>query len=160
MWRRGVPVVALTLAGLGLLACGGDDADTTAAPTTQQPAVTDAPAVDDTAQTDDDAAGTNADGPGEPTGPNEVAERRPGCETLPETADGVYTVSDAGEIQISSDGDTVSLVETRPAAGWTATGDTEDDSDEVEVYFRRDGREVEFEAELDDGRLEVEVCDR
>lgn len=36
--------------------------------------------------------------------------------------------------------------------------DRDDDGDEVEVSFVRDEREVELEAEIDDGRLEVEVC--
>lgn len=68
-------------------------------------------------------------------------------------------MADAGEVEIRHEGDTVELVDVRPGDGWSATGDTEDDHDEVEVTFSSEGREIDFEAEVDDGRLEIGDCD-
>jgi hypothetical protein len=138
-----------------LAACGGNDTateDTRATTSTMSELTTTTTVPPTTAGTDDDR--TDDDDATAGTG---AARGR--CRTLTEVPGGVYSVDDAGEIHITSDGSTVRLVETRPAEGWTATGDTEDDDDEVEVVFRSGNREVEFEAELDDGRLEVEVCD-
>lgn len=50
----------------------------------------------------------------------------------------------------------LSVSRVRPNEGWRASVDRDDD--EIEADFRRGGREVELEAEIDDGRLEVEVC--
>lgn len=133
------PAAALAVAALTLVACGADDGDT--------------PADDPTTTTTTTTAPTGDDG----TATTQAPLAR--CERVPESTDGVYDLGDAGEIEIAVDGDTVRLVEARPAAGWTATDDTEDDDDEVEVSFRGDGREIELEVELDDGRLEVEICD-
>jgi hypothetical protein len=147
-------VAAVALAA-GLVGCGNDD-DTAAVDEAAPPTT----AIDDTTTTpvDDTGGAPDAEGPAG-GGDAQQGQRVVGCERLDVSPDGVYVVSDAGEIEIAHDGATVRLVEARPAEGWTATGDTEDDDDEVEVYFRRDGREVEFEAEVDDGRLEVDVCE-
>ena len=80
-----------------------------------------------------------------------------GCEPL--TADGdVYTVADAGAVELRDDGGRLRLVDVRPAEGWTHRTDDES-SDEVEITFRHDdGRRYEFEADFDANRLEVDVC--
>lgn len=130
------PIAAAALL-FGAAACGDDDD----AATTDATAPTDAPAVNlgDDPETEDPVAG---------------------CERLEERPDGVYAVGDAGEAVLEFDGSTVRLVETRPAEGWTATDDTEDDDDEVEVTFSSDDdRSIELEAEVDDGRLEIDVCE-
>ncbi len=141
-------VLAVCVAAVALVlgACGNDDA------------------VDDAAQPPPEAA---RDEPAATTAPPQrgitappTGQRQPGCDVLPEAVDGVYPVRDAGEIVVTREGNALWLVETRPAEGWTATGDTEDDADDVEVYFRSGDREIELEAEIDDGRLKVEVCER
>ncbi|WP_165403810.1 hypothetical protein [Egicoccus halophilus] len=44
------------------------------------------------------------------------------------------------------------------ADGWRAYVDVDvDDRDEVEVDFARDGERWDFEVEIDDGRLELEI---
>jgi hypothetical protein len=141
---RARPALALlAAAALTLASCGDDDAT---------------PVGEDTGTTEDAGTTTTiADDSGVDDGV--VPSRVEGCVNLPESPDGIYPVSDAGEVELAVDGDTLSLVEARPADGWTATGDAEDDSSEVEVTFRAGDREVELEAELDDGVLEVEVCD-
>lgn len=134
--RLSSAVAAMALL-VGAAACGDDDD----AATTDTTATTDAPAVNlgDDPETDDPVAG---------------------CERLAERPDGVYAVGDAGEAVLEFDGSTVRVVETRPAEGWTATEDTEDDDDEVEVTFSSDDdRSIELEAEVDDGRLEIDVCE-
>jgi hypothetical protein len=123
---------------VGAAACGDDDD----AATTDTTPTTDAPAVN------------LGDDP-------ETEQAVAGCERLDERPDGVYVVGDAGEAVLEFDGSTVRLAETRPADGWTATEDTEDDDDEVEVTFSSDeDRAIQLEAEVDDGRLEIDVCER
>lgn len=68
-----------------------------------------------------------------------------------------YEVGDAGQVTFSVDGDELVLDEVSPAAGWTADV-VSDRGDELEVEFRSDHRTMDFEAELEDGDLEVEVC--
>lgn len=68
-----------------------------------------------------------------------------------------YDVGDAGQVTFSADGDELLLGEVTPAAGWTAEV-ISDRGEELEVEFRSDRRTMDFEAELDDGDLEVEVC--
>ncbi|TKJ20923.1 hypothetical protein [Blastococcus sp. CCUG 61487] len=58
---------------------------------------------------------------------------------------------------VTREGERLVLGEVVPAEGWTAV-EIDRDDDEVEVEFRGDGIELDFEAEIDDGRLEVEVC--
>jgi hypothetical protein len=131
----------------GLAACGDDDTESPAAVTS-----VDATAGDDGVQEPTDDAAVN------PADPGAGQELVAGCERLDERPDGVYAVGDAGEIQVESDGSTVRVLEVRPAEGWTFSEDDQDD-DEVEVTFRRDDRAIDFEAELDDGRLHIEVCE-
>ena len=73
-------------------------------------------------------------------------------------ADNVFMAGEAGDVELAIDGDRLILVDVRPSDGWTHRVD-EDDDDEIEIDFRDNGREVDFEAELDDGRLKIDVCD-
>ena len=65
---------------------------------------------------------------------------------------------EAGEVDVRIiDGRQLELVDVRDAAGWTHRIDDEQ-RDEIEIDFRHDdGRDVELELELEDGRLKVEV---
>lgn len=64
----------------------------------------------------------------------------------------------AGSVRLSRSGDRLSVSRVRPDDGWRAQVDRDDDRDEVDVEFRRGDREVELAAEIDDGRLSVDVC--
>jgi len=132
-----VMVVTLVFTAGG---CGGDVAQ----PELESPP--DAPLED---------AGGGPDDDGQVT-PSATGPRR--CGQVAGEGD-VYRVGEAGQVELRHEGDTLELVEVRPADGWDYRVDDRDDDDEVEVTFRGNGREVEFEAEVDDGRLEVEICD-
>lgn len=67
---------------------------------------------------------------------------------------GRFAVGDAGVVEVAVDGDRVELVDMRAADGWR--NEIRED-DEVEVDFRRSGARWDFEAEFDDGRLEVQI---
>jgi hypothetical protein len=153
------PLLAPAVIAVGLLAGCGSDGDEQVAvvstTTTSEAPAPNVPAGDTPAAAD--PAGRDA-GEGRPPGdrvpPGECAE-------LAEAADGRYVVSDAGEVVVRRQGDDLVLEEVRAAEGWRFEGDRKGKKDdEIEVTFRREGRKVEFEAELDDGDLEIEVCDK
>src|SRR3990172_13364953 len=65
-------------------------------------------------------------------------------------------VGDAGSVTFSTDGGVLAFVSAEAAAGWTYTIDRQDDG-HIQVTFRdANGAEAEFEAELEDGALDVE----
>lgn len=137
------PLLLAPVAVLALAACGGGDGatDTAAGSSSTAPsASSEAPP----------AAGSST--------PADADRPAPGsCVDLPEAPDGRYTVADAGTVTVDRDGDRLVLAAANPAEGWTAD-EVDRDDDEVEVEFRGDGVELDFEAEIDDGRLDVEVC--
>jgi hypothetical protein len=64
-------------------------------------------------------------------------------------------VGDAGSVTFSTDGGVLAFVSAEAADGWTYTIDRQDD-DHLRVTFRdANGAEAEFEAELEDGALDV-----
>ncbi len=69
---------------------------------------------------------------------------------------GTYQLGDAGEVEFQFDGSALTLVDVRTQEGWNAVVD-EEASDEIEVDFMFGNVEWEFEAEVDDGELEVEI---
>lgn len=149
---------ALAVLALSLAACGGDDADpgatTDPSPTSENAtgAPADDPTVEDT-PTDDASAAPEST-------PTETATPVDGCTRLEEADDGIYAVGEAGELTMTRTDTELTVDEVRPADGWSHTEDEHDDPDEVEVTFTSgEGREIEFEAEIDDGQLEIDVCD-
>jgi hypothetical protein len=77
---------------------------------------------------------------------------------VPEAADGSYTVYEAGTAVVTRDGDRLVLGEVSAAEGWTSRVDDQED-DEVEIDFRDTAGEVlDLEVEIDDGRLEIQIC--
>jgi hypothetical protein len=99
--------------------------------------------------------------PAEPTSaPQAAATDRPArgtCLLVQAGAGDQYTVADAGTAVVGREGDRLVLGQVSPAAGWTHEV-TDQEADEVEVEFRRGGEEVDLEVEIDDGRVEAEVC--
>jgi len=68
-------------------------------------------------------------------------------------------VGDAGSVTFSTDGGVLAFVSAEAADGWTYTIDRQDDG-HLHVTFRdANGAEVEFEAELEDGDLDLEGSD-
>jgi len=68
-------------------------------------------------------------------------------------------VGDAGSVTFSTDGGVLAFVSAEAAAGWTYTIDRQDDG-HLQVTFRdATGAEVEFEAEFEDGALDLEGSD-
>jgi hypothetical protein len=122
-------------------ACTGDDDDFPDAEGYQEPGTT---ATAPSAEPDTPAATVDDD---DTSG-----------QDTPATADNVFQAGDAGEVELAIDGDRLVLVDVRPNDGWSHRID-DDDDDEIEIDFRDNGREIDFEAELDDGRLEIDVCD-
>lgn len=107
------------------------------------------------------APATSAARPGAPTpvAPGGVEPRpAPGaCVDLPEAADGVYRVADAGTVTVVRDGGRLVLADVEPATGWAAAVDHADGR-EVEVEMRRGGEALDLEVELEDGLVAVELC--
>lgn len=68
-----------------------------------------------------------------------------------------YAAGEAGTVTPAFNGTTLALVSTQPAAGWTASGDEDDDIEKVEVTFTSGDRQVEFKAEAKDGAVSVET---
>lgn len=80
--------------------------------------------------------------------------------TVPiEFGQSTHAVADVGAVVIEVGPGGVSVVEVVALDGWTAQVST-DTPGEAEVYFRRGDERVDFEAEIDDGRLKIEVRDR
>lgn len=83
------------------------------------------------------------------------------CVDLPEAADGVYTVYEAGTATVTATDGRLTLVDVQAADGWTSRVDDEE-GEEVQVDFRPDGQDtqdvLDLEVEVDDGRVQVQVC--
>lgn len=145
--RRAIALAAAALVAL-TAGCGADDeavdAGGEAAPTVTTVTV---PA-------EQPAAGGQADRP--PAAQQAGDDDDDRCRRVDRT--GPIDMAGAGSVRLSRSGDRLSVSRVRPDDGWRATVDRDDDRDEVDVEFRRGDREVELAAEIDDGRLSVDVC--
>lgn len=74
---------------------------------------------------------------------------------------GTYQVGSAAEVSFDADGSTVTLGDIRTNEGWTVTKQDES-SDDIEIGFTNTGTgaSAEFEAEIDDGAVELEVSQK
>ncbi len=148
----------LLLAGSAVLVgCSDDDGgDATGSDATSTSAST----TETTSTSTSEAESPTETSPGSTTGAGEAVDP-PGpdeCVTIQENADDVYPISGVGEIELRRGDGTLELVEARTEGSWQASGDQEDDRDEVEVELRDNGTELEFQAELHVDRLEIELC--
>ncbi len=67
-----------------------------------------------------------------------------------------YQAGPAGSVELAATGGTLVIGSVSPAAGWTYTIETRA-ADEVKVRFTNQaGREIEFEAEAEDGGIQLE----
>lgn len=172
MWNVRYLSILIVLLAFVLAACGDDDEDATsdATATTESPqgqvdpTATPADAADDVENTpttetaDPTATATDVADPTATTDSGDAAGTTPSPADQSGTAENVFPAGDAGEVELERDGNNLRLVEVRPADGWRYEVE-DDDDDEIEIEFRDNGREIDFEAELDDGRLKVDVCD-
>lgn len=69
---------------------------------------------------------------------------------------GTFALGPAGTVEIAVDGDDVRLVDLSPADGWDVTEQDTDDG-EVDIQLRQGDVVWDFEAEVDDDRLEVHL---
>jgi hypothetical protein len=140
--RRVTLVSLLLLLGLVLAGCGGGDDD--AGPDAQPPAE---PPATETNGAETDAA------PSLP-GPHPTPET---CQDVPDAGEGHYEIAGIGVVVIAREGERLRLESVETVEGWQHRVDDAGDA-EIEVDFLRDGERLEFEAELEDGRIEAEVC--
>ncbi|HSK90902.1 MAG TPA: hypothetical protein VK875_06290 [Euzebyales bacterium] len=157
-------LLALVGATIVLAACGGEDGTETfsvdnarterdiapatlTAPPSADPTA-DTAGADDAATPEDATASDPADAAGQIAGPD-TAELRV-------ARAGRWPVGNAGSVAFDVVDGRLVLGDVQAAEGWDAVTE-EDDGDEIEVDFRRDAVRWEFEVEIDDGRLEVEI---
>ncbi|MCZ7536895.1 MAG: hypothetical protein M5T61_14005 [Acidimicrobiia bacterium] len=67
-----------------------------------------------------------------------------------------YNAGDAGTVTADIRGDTMSIVSTSPANGWTARIERSS-GQEVKVKFDGPGGEVKWKAHVENGRVDVEI---
>lgn len=126
-----------------LAACGGDDGPSAGDGQETVTVTTPAPAQQATTERDDDTTATR------PRDRTRTDDDR--CRRLNRT--GPIDMAGAGSVRLNRSGGRLSVSRVRPNRGWRADVERDDDRDEVKVEFRRGDREVELEAEIDDGRL-------
>lgn len=89
-----------------------------------------------------------------------VAPARPArdqCVRLDPAPDGRYQVYDAGTAVVTFADGRLTLESVTPAEGWTHRVDDQH-PEEVEISFRRGTEDLDLEIEVDDGRVEVSIC--
>lgn len=69
---------------------------------------------------------------------------------------GTFQVGAAGSVELGFDGSAIELIDVTAAEGWEAVVDSEQ-PDDVEVDFRSGQERWDFDADVDDGRLEIEI---
>ncbi|MGE2726915.1 hypothetical protein [Mycolicibacterium pulveris] len=127
--------------------CGSsDEPQSTVTVTEPAPVATTSPNAPTTEQ---QAPQTGAAAPARPA--------RDQCVRIEPAPDGRYQVFDAGSAVVTFADGRLTLESATPADGWTHRVDDQE-PEEVEIAFRRDAEELDLELEVDDGRLEVKIC--
>lgn len=143
--RLSLLVALLALGMLALAACGETDQGEGEQPQQDNGGQEADNGQDDAQQADD---GQEAD----PASGNDDQDSAEAAGTPSE----VYEVGPAGEVEISVESDSLTLVEARPNEGWSID-EIEEEDDEIEVDFVRGNEEWEFEAELENGQVDIEI---
>lgn len=76
---------------------------------------------------------------------------------IPFAEPGSYEVGEAGEVSFSADGGGIVLDDYKASDGWRATIEENDFEDVHLKFYNEGGVEYKFEAELDDGSVEVNI---
>ncbi|BDZ39768.1 hypothetical protein [Microbacterium suwonense] len=132
---------AITL-GMLLSGCSGS---TEPAPSDTTAATASAPAGQDSGSGDGDATGS-----GDTATPTADASGV----AVDEIRDGTWQVGDAGEVEFTAEGGSLSLTEVRPSDGWQQRV-TDEKPDEIEVHFTQGDQEWKFEVESERGTLQI-----
>lgn len=164
--------VGLATAAVFLAGCGTDDAttdpgDEAVGPETDEAAAPDDAPADDAVTQGDEPDAPRDDEPDAPAPDPDGADDGDADETQQDAAagdlvdiataqPGNWPVGDAGTVTFDVVDGQLVLEDHEAAAGWEATVD-DGDGDGIEVDFTQDGRRWEFEVEIDDGRLEIEI---
>lgn len=145
-------VVALLLAAGLLSACGDDDGSASDTTLTSVPAVT----TDTTdPETSDGAPAGTSDDEGDSSDTDGELARSFIRAFDGELVDGVWEIDDAGVVEFSVVDNGLELGEVVAYEDWEFRV-TEEESDEIEVEFRRAEHRYAFEVEYDDGVLQIE----
>lgn len=155
--HRITTVAMLPAAALALAACSGSDSPTTDA----GPAATLTTAGGDDTRTDDSGSEDSTPDDSAVSGEAEDDALRGTPADLGgpygELRDGVWAVGPAGSVEFRVTGsDTLELVGAEANEGWQL-GEREIESDEIDTDFRRGPVDFTFEAEIDEGVLEIEI---
>jgi hypothetical protein len=106
------------------------------------------------------ATTTPADAPVAPAQDAPQMPARPAlnqCVAVDPAPDGRYQVFDAGSAVVTFADGRLTIESVTPAEGWTHRVDDQE-PDEVEIEFQRGAEQLDLELEVDDGRLEVDIC--
>jgi hypothetical protein len=134
-------LIALLLLAFAAAGCGGDDEAV--------------PPVAPGAETEPIAPGTETDAES-PAGEGDRVQIT-SCEPVEDAGGGRYEIAGVGTVVVRQEDGRLQLDSVEPAEGWRHEVDDRED-DEIEVEFFRDGERLDFELELDDGRLRAEIC--
>jgi len=142
-------VTAFAGAALLLVACGSSDQTESTVTVTEPAATTEATTT------------TGPAGPGEQNAPpadgTPMRPARDQCVRIDPAPDGRYQVFEAGSAVVTFADGRLTVESVTPAEGWTHQVD-EREPGEVEIEFRRDAEQLDLELDVDDGRLEVKIC--
>lgn len=153
--RRMTAITILPAAALALAACGTSTGDTT----TPEPAASLATTTEGATASADDTATTATTAPSDDV---EAGDELFGTAAdvggpYGELRDGVWGVGAAGEVEFTVTGsDSLELLGVEANAGWEIT-QQDVDSDSIDVDFRRGQVTYEFQVEMDEGILEIEI---
>jgi hypothetical protein len=118
------------------------------------------PGDDDGSQEDDSRGGDSLGGDDNSTPTtNPSGSTSTTTTTSPSTDTGstaTYRADNAGSVTITSNGSSLTIVSVSPTAGWTYEIEVASGR-EVEVDFRNGSRRIQFDAELEDGRVDIRV---
>lgn len=136
MRQKMMVVAGVIAAGAMLAGCSGETTANPSSPGAEQVA---SPSASATEPSDSGDAGSDDLGVG-------VA--------VDEVRDGLWQVGDAGEVNFTADGGSLSLGKVKPADGWEHRV-ADDKADEIEVHFVRGDQEWKFEVELEKGTMQI-----
>jgi hypothetical protein len=149
--RRITAIALLPAVALALTACGGSSTGVTAG---GESAATLSPSSDDTAGST--SGGSTAVGAGD-MGEEMFGTAADVGGPYGELRDGVWEIGPAGSVEFRVTGpNSLELVGVVVAEGWQIV-EQEVESDKIDVDFRRGPVEFQFEVEIDDNLLELEI---
>lgn len=157
--RTLVLVALLALAVFTLSACGGGNQAQQQDGAQQDQSATGDSGSGDSASSDSGSSDSGSgDSASSGSGSGDSGSGDSGSSSSGSSSSGneVYEVGNAGEVEFRFADGRLELIEVRPNEGWNYEID-EDGPEEIDVDFRRGNEEWEFEAEVEDGQLQIEI---